>query len=54
MDDRVRRVQGLRASGAAGPHGRGRPDVDDEPCVCATGFTCLAARHDDDLPDEET
>lgn len=44
--NRVWFVQGLRRSNAAGPHGS-RKVRDDEPCVCATGFTCLAREHDD-------
>lgn len=48
MNERVRRVQGLRSSNAAGPHRSRRPDVDEEPCVCGTGFTCLASQHDDE------
>lgn len=40
---RVRAVQEMRRSGAAGPH-RARP-IDPEPCVCGTGFTCLASEH---------
>lgn len=51
MNGRVQRVQELRRSNAAGAHGRGRPEVDEEPCVCGSGFTCLAALHDDDLDD---
>lgn len=41
---RVRAVQELRRSNAAGPH-NAREDHDDEPCVCGTGFTCLATAH---------
>lgn len=48
MSARVQRVQQLRRSNAAGPHGHGRPEVDDEPCLCGTGFTCTAEIHDDE------
>lgn len=52
MDARVRRVQGLRSSGAAGVH-RPPPGLDeDEPCLCGTDFTCLARIHDDDQDEE--
>lgn len=50
--ERVRWWQELRRSNASGPHGRGRPEVDDEPCLCATGFTCVAEIHDDEQEPE--
>lgn len=50
---RVRAVQERRRSGAAGPHDAARPRareladaLADEPCVCGTGFSCLAREHD--------
>lgn len=46
LPSRVRAVLERRRSNAAGPHRA--PDVDVEPCLCGTGFTCLARVHDDD------
>lgn len=48
MDERARRVQRLRFGNAAGPHGR--TVAADVPCVCASGFTCVARVHDDEPP----